>query len=196
MKPSDWNEQSNADQEGCSFDLPHNTVTDVIAFKRANVCRMHAMLDPYRKLPLGLIEGDRGALGIQSIVDSRWLSERAPGCSCGSGINLFRISCITEVDKFLTDAMNAQWTDLLDTEDLLQSGCGATDINQAFYRGAPTTARDITLTLAAVRHLLPEQDQAEQWTSLKFRCRAVIISMTCTNQLSSPAVLRTSATRP
>jgi hypothetical protein len=73
VKPNDWNERSNADQEGCSFDLSHNTVTDVIAFKRAKiVCRMNAMLDPYRKrVPLRLVEGDREALGIQSIVDSK-----------------------------------------------------------------------------------------------------------------------------
>jgi hypothetical protein len=195
VKPNDWNERSNADPEGCSFDLPHNTVTDVIAFKRANiVCRMHAMLDPYRKrVPLRLVEGDRGALGSQSIEDSRWLSERALGCSCGSGINLFRISCITKVDKFLTDAMDAQWTYSLDTEDLLQSSYGATDITRTFYRGPSitrATATDITMTLAAIRHLFPQQDQAEQWTSLKFRYRAVIISMTCSNQLLSPAVLR------
>ena len=137
------------------------------------------------------IETGRGR--SRSTRHSRWLSERALGCSCGSGINLFSISCITEIDKFLTDAMDAQWTFSLDTEDLLQSSCGATDITRTFYRGPSitrATATDITMTLAAVRHLFPQQDQAVQWTSLKFRCRAVIISMTCTNHLLSPAVLR------
>jgi len=186
VKPNDWNERSNADPEGCSFDLPHNTVTDVIAFKRANiVCRMHAMLDPYRKrVPLRLVEGDRGALGSQSIEDSRWLSERALGCSCGSGINLFRISCITKVDKFLTDAMDAQWTYSLDTEDLLQSSYGATDITRTFYRGPSitrATATDITMTLAAIRHLFSQQDQAEQWTSLRF----CVANICCTSIATS-----------
>ena len=152
------------------------------------------MLDPYRKrVPLRLVEGDRGALGSQSIEDSRWLSERALGCSCGSDINIFRISCITKVDKFLTDAMDAQRTYSLDTEDLLQSSYGAADITRTFYGGPSitrATATDITMTLAATRHLFPQQVQAEQWTSLKFRYRAVIISMTITNQLLSPAVLR------
>ena len=93
------------------------------------------MLDPHRKrVLLRLVEEDRGALGSQSIVNSRWLSERAIGCSWGSGINLFRVSCITEVDKFLTDAIDAQWSYSLVTEDLLQSSCGATDIiRRTFY---------------------------------------------------------------
>ncbi len=174
----------------------HTTQSLMLMLLRSSI---RAMLDPYRKrVPLRLVEGDRGALGSQSIEDSRWLSERALGCSCRSGINLFRISCITKVDKFLTDAMDAQQTYSLDTEDLLQSSYGATDITRTFCRGPSinrATATDITMTLLislshAVRHLFPQQDQAEQWTSLKFRCRAVIISTTCTNQLLSPAVLR------
>jgi len=137
VKPNDWNERSNADPESCSFNR--------------------------KRVPLRLVEGDRGALGSQSIEDSRWLSERALGCS---------------------DAMDAQWTYSLDTEDLLQSSYGATDITRTFYRGPSitrATATDITMTLAAIRHLFPQQDQAEKWTSLRF----CVANICCTSIATS-----------
>ena len=180
VKPGDWNEQFNANQKGCSNNLPHNIVTDAIVFKSANdAYRMHAMLDPYRKrIPLKLVE-----------EDSRRLPERALGCSCGSGcINLFWISRIAEVDnQFHTDAFDDQWTYSLNTEDLLQSS----------YSAIISITLAYVLTLSVVRHQLPRPDQPEQWTSLKFRCRAMTTSMSCTNQLWSPVVftLPASATR-
>ena len=187
VKLDDWNEQFNADQEACSSNLPHNTVTDVTAFKRANnAYRMHTILDPYRKrVPLKVVEEDHGSLGTQSIVDFRSLQERALGCSCGSGIDLFWISRIAEVDnQFHTDAIDDQWTYSQYVEDLLQSSWSAT------ISTTLVTATDITLTLAVVRHQLPRPDLAEQLTSLKFRCRAVTTSMSCSNQLWSPVILR------